>query len=145
MKRPSWDNYFMKQCELISSRATCDRKHVGTVIVKDKRILATGYNGSLPNVEHCDDAGCDMENNHCVRTVHSEANAIADAARRGIQIEGATLYCNTFPCWTCFKLIVSSGIKEIVYDDVYLSETNKRVFDIANKMDSLVIRKFNAK
>lgn len=119
MTRPSWDEYFMRQCDLIATRATCDRKHVGAIIVRDRRILATGYNGSLPGLAHCDEIGHMMEDGHCVRTVHAEVNAVAQAAKAGVRLEGATLYCNTFPCWNCFKVVVSAGIAEIVYDDEY--------------------------
>jgi len=119
MTRPSWDEYFMKQCDLVATRATCNRKHVGAVVVLDNRILATGYNGSLPGLSHCDDIGHMMEGSHCVRTVHAEVNAIAQAAKSGVRLDGATLYCNTFPCWNCFKAVVSAGIIGIVYDDEY--------------------------
>ena len=117
--RPSWDEYFMRQCDLAATRATCDRKHVGAVIVLDNRILATGYNGSLPGLAHCDDVGHMMEDGHCVRTVHAEVNAVSQAAKAGVRLDGATLYCNTFPCWNCFKVVVSAGIIGIVYDDEY--------------------------
>ena len=119
MTRPTWDEYFMKQCDLVASRATCDRKHVGAVIVRDRRILVTGYNGSLSSLPHCDEVGHMMDNNHCVRTVHAEVNAVAQAAKVGIGLFGATLYCNTFPCWDCFKVVVTAGIIEIIYDDEY--------------------------
>lgn len=117
--RVPWDEYFMRQCDLIATRATCNRKHVGAVIVLDNRILATGYNGSLPGLPHCDDIGHMMEDGHCVRTVHAEVNAVAQAAKAGVRLDGAVLYCNTFPCWNCFKVIVSAGIIGIVYDDEY--------------------------
>jgi len=93
MSRPSWDEYFLKIAEDVASRATCPRASVGAVIVKDHRILSTGYNGALPGEPHCTEVGCLMENNHCERTVHAETNAVVQAARFGINIEGATLYC----------------------------------------------------
>jgi dCMP deaminase len=128
-RRASWDEYFMDLAELVSTRATCDRKHVGAIIVKDKRVLASGYNGSIPGLPHCDDIGHDLENDHCVATVHAEQNAIVSAARFGISIDGSTMYCNTFPCWNCFKLIVSSGIVEVIFKNPYGIEKNQRVLD----------------
>ena len=177
--RISWDDYFVELTDFVSRRATCDRKHVGAVLVKDNRIIATGYNGSIPGEPHCSDpekyfeedlsvikpdlrhypaerysvaewqsmqqnrtigmsyfppvvekhGGHDIENDHCIRTVHAEVNVIAQAARLGIATEGTTLYCNTQPCWDCFKVIVSAGVKEIVYKDKYKS--NPRVEECA--------------
>jgi len=143
MKRPSWDEYFMQQCDLIASRATCDRKRVGAIIVKDKRLVSSGYNGSLPGLLHCDDIGHDMEDSHCVATVHGEVNAIADAARRGVSVEGATLYCNTMPCWNCFKTIVSAGIKEIVFRDEYRADRKDKVIETAALIPDFVMRRIS--
>jgi len=120
--RDSWDIYFLKIAHQIATRATCDRKHVGSLIVRNKAILATGYNGSIRGMAHCDDAGHMMRDSHCVRTIHSEANALVQAARNGARVEGAIIYCTAFPCWECFKLITNSGIQEIVYDEPYRTE-----------------------
>ena len=117
--RKSWDQYFMDIAAQVATRATCDRKHVGAVIVRDRTILSTGYNGSLPGQGHCEDEGCLMENGHCVRTNHAEANAICQAAKNGVELEGAEIYVTASPCWPCFKLIVSSGIKRIVFGEMY--------------------------
>jgi dCMP deaminase len=122
--RPSWDDYFIQLCHLVATRATCDRKHVGAVLVRDRRILATGYNGSAPGEPHCDDAGHDLVllldgTKNCVRTIHAEANALLQAAKYGIATEGTTLYTNTYPCWPCTKLILGAGIVEIVVDADY--------------------------
>jgi len=117
LMRPSWDEYFMQQCDLIASRATCDRKHVGAIIVKNNRIISTGYNGSLPGLKHCDDVGHCMEDSHCISVVHGELNAVLDSAKRGVSVDGATLYCNTLPCWNCFTAIVSAGRIEVVFRD----------------------------
>jgi len=117
--RDSWDAYFLKIAHQIATRATCDRKHVGCVITRDRAILATGYNGSIQGMAHCDDAGHMMRDNHCVRTIHAEANAFVQAARNGTAVQGATLYCTAFPCWECFKLVTNAGIIEIVYDEPY--------------------------
>ena len=103
----------------VATRATCDRKHVGAVIVRERSILATGYNGSLRGLAHCDDEGHLMEDGHCVRTVHAEANAIVQAARNGVRIEGSTIYVTASPCWGCFRLIVNAGIVRIVFGEFY--------------------------
>ena len=112
-----------------SMRSTCDRKHVGCVLVVDRQIIATGYNGSVPGAEHCDDVGHDMVDGHCVRTIHAEVNAVAQAARSGIATRGATAFVNTFPCWQCFKVLAGAGIERVVYDDLYRED--KRVHDAA--------------
>ena len=122
-ERPSWDDYFMEVANAISKRATCDRGRSGCVIAKDCQVLVTGYVGSPTGLPHCDDQGHQMKSvihengqitQHCVRTVHAEQNAICQAARRGIPIEGATLYCRMTPCRTCAMLIINCGIKRVV-------------------------------
>ena len=95
--RVTWDEYFMNIARVVATRATCDRKHVGAVLVRDKTILSTGYNGSIRGLPHCTEVGCLMENDHCVRTVHAEANAILQAARHGVRIEGADIYVSDVP------------------------------------------------
>ena len=122
MQRVSWDRYFMNLAVQAAARSTCPRKAVGAVIVRDKAVLATGYNGSLRGLAHCTDAGCLMENGHCVRTVHAEANAILQAARSGVRIEGADIYVTASPCWNCFKLIANAGIRRVFYGDFYRDE-----------------------
>lgn len=111
----------MRIAHTAARRSTCDRKHVGCVLVgRDRAIISTGYNGSVPGLPHCDEAGHDMdEGGHCVRTVHAEANAVAHAARGGRAVLGATTYVNTFPCWPCYRLLVSAGVAEIVFDAEY--------------------------
>lgn len=120
--RKDWDSYFMDIAKQVATRATCDRKHVGAVIVRDRNILATGYNGSLPGQPHCDEIGHLMEGGHCVRTMHAEANAITQAARNGTRLEGAAIYVSASPCWPCFKLIASAGIRRIVFGELYRDE-----------------------
>jgi dCMP deaminase len=110
-----------------ATRSTCDRKHVGAVIVREKTILSTGYNGSVRGMPHCDDAGHDLENGHCVATIHAEANAIIQAARNGVNINDAELYTTASPCWSCFKLIANSGIKRIYYGEFYRDEKSLRL------------------
>jgi len=126
--RPSWDEYFMEIANTVSKRATCDRGRSGCVIVKDKQILVTGYAGSPRGLPHCDDVGHQLKKvvheddtitTHCVRTVHAEQNAITQAARLGISLEGATLYCRMTPCRTCAMLIINCGIKKVVCEKKY--------------------------
>ena len=110
-----------------ATRSTCPRKHVGAVIVRDKSILSTGYNGSIPGMSHCTEIGCDIENGHCVATVHAEANAIIQAAKHGVCIDGADIYVTASPCWNCFKLIANSGIRKIFYGEFYRDEKSLKV------------------
>ncbi len=131
IKRVDWDEYFMNIAKEVSSRSTCDRKFVGAVIVRDKTILSTGYNGSIRKLEHCDEVGHLMENDHCVATIHAEANAIIQAAKNGVAIDGATIYTTSSPCWICFKLIANSGIKRICFGEFY---RDKRIFDISKRL-----------
>jgi dCMP deaminase len=121
-ERISWENYFMNIAREVATRATCDRKMVGAVIVRGKTILSTGYNGSLRGSAHCDEVGHEMENGHCVRTVHAEANAIIHAARHGIRVEDAEIFITASPCYNCFKLIVNAGIIKIYYGEFYRDE-----------------------
>jgi len=118
-RRVDWHTYFMNIARQAATRSTCDRKHVGAVIVRDKTILSTGYNGSLRGMPHCDDVGHLMEGGHCVGTVHAEANAIIQAAKNGVRIEGAELYTTASPCWNCFKLIANAGIRTIYFGEFY--------------------------
>ncbi|MCR5423274.1 MAG: cytidine/deoxycytidylate deaminase family protein [Bacteroidales bacterium] len=128
--RPTWDEYFMELANTASKRATCDRGRSGCVIVKDKQLLVTGYVGSPAGLPHCDEVGhlfrqtIDADgkiSTHCVRTVHAEQNAICQAARRGIALDGATLYCRMTPCRTCAMLIINCGIKRVVCERKYHS------------------------
>lgn len=119
MPRASWDDYFMRMAVAASTRATCDRLHVGCVIVRDRSVIATGYNGSVRGLPHCDDVGHDIVDGHCVRTVHAEANAIAQAAHRGAATDGATAYVTHVPCWPCFRLLVNAGVMRVAYGTPY--------------------------
>ena len=129
--RTSWDEYFMEIARQVASRATCDRKHVGAVLVRDRIILSTGYNGSIRGMPHCDEVGHLMENGHCVATVHAEANSVLQAARTGVRIEGSSLYTTASPCWPCFKLVAKAGIVRIVYREFY---RDPRIFDVAARL-----------
>jgi len=115
----------------VATRATCDRKHVGAVLVRDRTILSTGYNGSIRGLPHCDEVGHMMENGHCVATVHAEANAILQAAKNGVRIDGATLYTTASPCWPCFKLVANSGCMRIVFGEFY---RDPRIFEVASQL-----------
>ena len=117
--RVDWHTYFMNIARQVASRATCDRKHVGAVVVRDRTILSTGYNGSIRGMPHCDEIGHDIDHDHCVATIHAEANAILQAAKNGSMIDGAELYTTASPCWNCFKLIANAGIRRIYYGEFY--------------------------
>jgi len=126
--RPTWDEYFIEVMEAVSKRATCERGRSGCVIVKDQQIVATGYVGSAPGDDHCDDVGHLFQkrlnsdgttSNHCVRTIHAEQNAICQAAKKGASIDGGTLYCRMTPCAVCAKMIISCGIKRVVAQRKY--------------------------
>ncbi|MGB9859820.1 MAG: ComE operon protein 2 [Moorellaceae bacterium] len=119
MRRLPWHQYFMAQAKLLASRSTCRRLRVGCVITRDKRIVATGYNGSVSGEVHCLDVGCKMEDGHCIRTVHAEANALIQCARFGVATAGADLYVTHFPCLNCVKLIIQAGIRHIYYETEY--------------------------
>lgn len=130
-KRVDWNTYFMRIAREISSRSTCDRKFVGAVIVRDRNILATGYNGSIAGMPHCSEVGHMMENGHCVATIHAEANAVIQAAKNGVMINGADIYITASPCWNCFKMLANAGIKRIYYGEFYRDE---RIFEVAGKL-----------
>ena len=129
-KRPSWDEYFMTITHEVASRTTCMRRAVGAIIVKDKRILATGYNGVPTGITHCGEAGCLREElgvpsgqrHDICRGLHAEQNAIIQAAKSGTNIDGATIYITTQPCVVCAKMLINSGIKEVVYSNPYPDE-----------------------
>ncbi len=126
-RRADWHTYFMNIARQVATRSTCDRKHVGAVIVRDKTILSTGYNGSIRGMPHCDDVGHDLDGGHCVATIHAEANAILQAAKNGVMIEGAELYTTASPCWGCFKLIANAGIRKIFYGEFYRDQKSLEV------------------
>ena len=121
-KRVSWETYFMNIAAEVATRSTCDRKHVGAVIVKDKTILSTGYNGSIKGLPHCDEVGHEVMDDHCIRTTHAEANAIVQAAKNGVEINHAEIYITASPCYNCFKLIANVGVKSIYFLEFYREE-----------------------
>jgi dCMP deaminase len=121
-ERIGWHEYFMNIAKQVATRSTCGRKNVGAVIVRDKTILSTGYNGSLRGAPHCEEVGHDLENDHCIRTVHAESNAVAQAAKHGVMIDNAEIYVTASPCLTCFKLVVNAGIKVVYFLEFYRDE-----------------------
>ena len=131
VNRVSWDRYFMNLAVQAATRSTCPRKSVGAVVVRDKAILATGYNGSIRGLAHCTEVGCLMDNGHCVRTVHAEANAIAQAARNGVRIDESEIYITASPCWSCFRLLANSGVRRIHYGEFY---RDTRIHDFAEEV-----------
>jgi dCMP deaminase len=144
--RPSWDDYFIGITRAVAERATCDRGRSGCVIVRDKHILVTGYVGSPKGMPHCDEVGHQMktmrhedgtETKHCVRTTHAEQNAIVQAAKRGVSIDGSTVYCKMTPCTTCAKMIINAGVVRIVCEKRYHagSESEEMFKQVGIKLD----------
>ena len=129
--RADWHTYFMNIARQVATRSTCSRKHVGAIIVRDKTILSTGYNGSIRGLPHCDDIGHDLEGGHCVATIHAEANAILQAAKNGVMIDGADIYTTASPCWNCFKLIANAGLKAIYFGEFY---RDKKSLEVARQL-----------
>ena len=127
MQRPSWDQYFMQITHLVATRSSCLRRQVGAILVKQKNILATGYNGVPSGITHCCETGClreqmkvpSGERHELCRGLHAEQNAIIQAARHGVNIEGSTLYCTTMPCVICTKMIINAGITRVIYEQGY--------------------------
>ncbi len=145
MSRPTWDEYFKEITEVVSKRSTCRRK-VGAVIVRDKMILSTGYNGAPKGISHClEDGGCMRELNKVksgtrqefCKAVHAEQNAIIEAAVNGVSIKNATIYINTYPCSICTRMLINAEIKEIVYDSDYEDELSKKMLSESN----IIVRK----
>jgi len=149
MDRPDNDEYFMEMAELVSTRSTCLRRKVGAVIVKDKRVLSTGYNGSPKGTRHCEDLGCirvqmnipSGTRHELCRGVHAEQNAVAQAAYFGVSVNGATIYTTTFPCSMCAKILINAGIKEIVYNEGYMDDLSKSILEETD----VKIREFHPK
>ncbi|TDM42615.1 ComE operon protein 2 [Macrococcoides goetzii] len=119
MERIQWKEYFMAQSQLLALRSTCTRLSVGATIVKDNRVIAGGYNGSVSGEVHCIDEGCYIENGHCIRTIHAEMNALLQCSKMGVSTEGADIYVTHFPCIHCTKSIIQAGIKKIYYANDY--------------------------
>lgn len=148
MMRPTYDEYFMNMTQVVATRSTCLRRKVGALVVKNKHILSTGYNGAPKGLKHCSEVGClreqkkikPGERHELCRGLHAEQNAIIQASVFGVPIEGATLYCTTAPCSVCAKMIINAGIREIVYQGTYPDSLAREMLTEGNiKMRKLVI------
>ncbi|MGD7044040.1 ComE operon protein 2 [Jeotgalibacillus proteolyticus] len=133
MDRISWDQYFMAQSHLLALRSTCTRLAVGATIVRQKRIIAGGYNGSIAGGTHCADEGCYVIDEHCVRTIHAEMNALLQCAKFGVPTEEAEIYVTHFPCLQCSKAIIQAGIKKLYYSENY--KNHPYAIDLFNQAD----------
>jgi dCMP deaminase len=137
--RPSWDEYFMTIARQVSERSTCTRRHCGAVIVKDRRMLATGYNGTPKGLRHCEEVGCLREklgvasgvNHELCRGIHAEQNAIIQAALHGVAMDGSSIYTTHQPCVQCAKMLINAGVTEIVYADAYPDPLSEELLDEA--------------
>jgi len=148
MMRPTYDEYFMKMTQVVSTRSTCLRRNVGAILVKNKHLLSTGYNGAPKGLKHCSEVGClreklnvrPGERHELCRGLHAEQNAIIQASVFGVSIDGATLYCTVAPCSVCAKMLINAGIKEIVYQDSYPDDLAQQMLTEAKiKVRKLVI------
>jgi dCMP deaminase len=127
--RPDWDQYFLNLAAAAATRATCDRAKVGCVLVRDNRIISTGYNASISGHAHCDDAGHIIVNNSCIRAAHAEENAVITAAKFGTSIADTTAYTTHFPCWRCFRMLANAGITRIVFLNIKISDMTAEILD----------------
>jgi len=140
MERPDWDEYFMEMAELAATRATCLRRKVGAVLVKNKKVLATGYNGAPMDIEHCETAGClreemnvpSGERHEICRGVHAEQNLVAQAAIHGVKTEDSTVYCTHQPCIICTKILINAGVNKIYFKNSYSDEFAEKLLDQSN-------------
>ncbi|MGI6096724.1 MAG: deoxycytidylate deaminase [Dethiobacteria bacterium] len=146
--RPSWDEYFMEITRIVSTRSTCQRRQVGAVLVRERRILATGYNGAPTGLSHCSEKGClrqemnvpSGERHELCRGLHAEQNAIIQAALNGVSTQGAVLYCTHHPCSVCAKMLVNAGIRKIYLQHSYPDLLAKEIFDEAG-IEVLLLKK----
>lgn len=146
MNRPDWNEYFMRMAELAAERSTCTRRKVGAVLVKDKRVLATGYNGAPKKIPHCEETGClrkqlnipSGQRHEICRGIHAEQNLIAQSAVHGVKTEGATVYCTNQPCIICAKLLINAGIKKIYYKRPYNDEFPMQILKQSNVIIKLL-------
>ena len=151
--RPDWDSYFMEIARIVSMRSTCLRRNVGAVIVKDKRILSTGYNGAPSGLKHCLEVSClreqmkiaPGERHELCRGLHAEQNAIIQAAYHGVSIDGAHLYCTHLPCSICIKMLINAGIGEVYYMDGYPDELSLRLIDESDILLKKIVLKNGVK
>ena len=140
MERPDWNEYFMEMAELAAKRATCLRRKVGAVLVKNKKVLATGYNGAPMNIEHCESTGClrekmevpSGERHEICRGVHAEQNLVAQAAIHGVKTEDSIVYCTHQPCIICTKILINAGVKKIYFKNSYSDEFAEKLLNQSN-------------
>lgn len=130
--RASWSEYFMRMSQLVASRSTCPRRAVGAVVVREHRVIATGYNGAPAGQPHCTDVGCLIEQDHCVRTIHAELNALLQCSRYGIATQGTDIYCTDMPCRHCARALIQSGIRQIFYLRTYDSPETHTLMEANN-------------
>ncbi len=138
--RPTWDQYFLEMARVVASRSTCLRRRVGALLVRDKRILTTGYNGAPANLPHCEDVGClrdelgipPGQRQELCRALHAEQNAIIQAALHGVTTRGSDLYCTTQPCITCAKMLINAGVNRVVYEGDYPDQLSVDMLRHAN-------------
>jgi dCMP deaminase len=126
--RPDWDAYFLTIARDVAARSTCPRRAVGAVLVRERRILTTGYNGAPRGAPHCTEVGCQLANGHCQRAVHAEMNAVVQAALHGVSTQGSTLYCTSQPCYSCAKVLVNAGVVRVVYQEPYDDPLARELF-----------------
>ncbi|MBP8742646.1 MAG: cytidine/deoxycytidylate deaminase family protein [Acidaminococcaceae bacterium] len=144
--RPDWDSYFMEMAQVASKRSTCMRRSVGAVIVKDKRLLATGYNGTPRGMAHCEEVGClrtklnvpSGKMHELCRGIHAEQNAVIQAAVHGVSVDGGTLYCTHQPCVVCTKILINAGIRRIVYANPYPDELAENMMKEATELEIVI-------
>lgn len=138
--RISKDDYFLKMADVVAERSTCNRKKIGSVLVRDGMVLSTGYNGAPRGLDHCTDENCLVENGHCARTVHSEVNAVLQAAYHGTATEGSTLYTQFLPCPNCSKVLINSGISKIIYTGYYDAYDNNYTKGLLKKAKVKILK-----
>jgi dCMP deaminase len=148
MNTHSKDSYFMAVATVVASAASCSRRKVGAVLVRNGHIVSTGYNGAPKGLDHCVDVGCELENGHCVRAVHAELNALLQAGFAGYTTDGCTLYTTASPCRACMSAIINAGIKRIVFGELYRNETHQSdrslwAKDVATKLGIVLVHHFS--
>ena len=139
--RISWDEYFMTQAKILALRSSCERLSVGAVLVKDRRTIAGGYNGSITGDEHCIDVGCKVVDNHCVRTIHAEINALLQCAKFGVSTEGSEAYITHFPCVHCAKALIQAGVRAVYWETDY--KNSEYALELFQK-SGVTLRKVNS-
>lgn len=143
--RPDIDEYFLEIADVVAKRSTCPRANVGAVLVRNKMIISTGYNGAPRGLKHCTDVGCRVVSQHCIRTTHAEQNAVAQAAYNGVSTKDTTLYCTHFPCDICLKILINSGVRRIVYSTDYRNPISSEIISECRDIEVVQFRKGSQK